>query len=244
MDLHRGRSEEIHRRKDLRRARRDLHRCGPDQTRARKDQNHFGRDRTRARRDPRVRDRRGAPYLVGFSSLNFAISRRSTYRSVSPRYLDVSPCRQACCSSAATTSSLVSPLLKLNPHLHAVFLDGVFVQGEGDALGWHALPRLCTSEVADVLHVARVRIVRHLLRRAPRRARGRRGRRRAGRPRRARARHGAACRRRRERVAAGRPGAATAANTMSRSPPRPPPITDAAPSRRGTPSTAAALRGP
>lgn len=54
--------------------------------------------------------------------------------------------------------------LKLNPHYHAVCLDGVFVEEEG-ALAFRALPHLQTREVCDVLHTACVRIVRHLVRR-------------------------------------------------------------------------------
>jgi hypothetical protein len=53
--------------------------------------------------------------------------------------------------------------LRLNPHFHAVFLDGVFTDGEGKPT-FHELPRLRADEVADVLQVVRVRILRHLAR--------------------------------------------------------------------------------
>lgn len=55
--------------------------------------------------------------------------------------------------------------LKLNPHLHALFLDGVYHQlGDGDKPTFAALPRLSTSEVADVVQGIRVRILGHLVR--------------------------------------------------------------------------------
>ena len=57
--------------------------------------------------------------------------------------------------------------LRLNPHYHAVFLDGVFaagedgvVAGEGDgALRFHPLPSLSSGEVADLMQTVRVRVV-------------------------------------------------------------------------------------
>jgi len=49
--------------------------------------------------------------------------------------------------------------LKLNPHLHAVFLDGVYAAGAGGTLEFRALPRLSTRVVADALQIARARIL-------------------------------------------------------------------------------------
>src|SRR5688572_21853890 len=55
--------------------------------------------------------------------------------------------------------------LKLNPHLHAIFLDGAYQQlGDGDEPTFTAVPRLSTSEVADVLQGIRVRVLGHLVR--------------------------------------------------------------------------------
>ena len=57
--------------------------------------------------------------------------------------------------------------MKLNPHLHAIALDGVYVGGpDGDGTPrFRELPRLKTEEVGDVMQVARVRILRFLARR-------------------------------------------------------------------------------
>jgi hypothetical protein len=65
---------------------------------------------------------------------------------------------------AVTVVQRASSDLRLNPHFHAVFLDGVFTDGEGKPT-FHELPRLRTAEVADLLQVVRVRILRHLARR-------------------------------------------------------------------------------
>jgi hypothetical protein len=67
-------------------------------------------------------------------------------------------------SGAVVAVQRASSDLKLNPHLHAVFLDGVYAPGaaEEDAPLFRALPRLSTSEVADALQVARARILRYL----------------------------------------------------------------------------------
>ena len=51
--------------------------------------------------------------------------------------------------------------LRLNPHFHLVALDGVYVLEEGTPV-FHQLPRLESSEVADVLQIAQVRILRCL----------------------------------------------------------------------------------
>jgi hypothetical protein len=55
--------------------------------------------------------------------------------------------------------------MKLNPHLHAIAVDGVFVPGPDGQPSFRALPRLKTDEVGDVLQIARVRILRYLARR-------------------------------------------------------------------------------
>jgi hypothetical protein len=55
--------------------------------------------------------------------------------------------------------------LRLNPHLHGVFLDGVYVMESDGVPGFRALSHLSTSDVADVLKIARARIVRLLQRR-------------------------------------------------------------------------------
>jgi len=55
--------------------------------------------------------------------------------------------------------------LKLNPHLRAVFLDGVYAATSDGSLEFRELPRLSTADVADVLQIARARILRYLERR-------------------------------------------------------------------------------
>jgi hypothetical protein len=54
--------------------------------------------------------------------------------------------------------------LKLNPHLHVVFLDGVFLE-HGEEAAFHALPHLQTREVADVLERTCKRMAKWLRRR-------------------------------------------------------------------------------
>ena len=56
--------------------------------------------------------------------------------------------------------------LKVNPHIHVVFLDGVYRETEdGGELAWSALGHLGTSEVGDVLERAVRRMDKHLRRR-------------------------------------------------------------------------------
>jgi len=62
-------------------------------------------------------------------------------------------------SGAFTVVQRVSSDLRLNPHYHAVFLDGVFAPGEDGALRFHALPSLTSGEVADLMQTVRVRVV-------------------------------------------------------------------------------------
>jgi hypothetical protein len=70
---------------------------------------------------------------------------------------------------AVTVVQRTSADLRLNPHYHAIVLDGVFAPGEpgehGRAPVFHALPSLTNDEVADLLRVIRVRVLRYLVRR-------------------------------------------------------------------------------
>lgn len=54
--------------------------------------------------------------------------------------------------------------LRCNPHLHGVFLDGVFVMGPDAVPVFRPLPRLSTMDTAEVLTVVRARLVRRLVR--------------------------------------------------------------------------------
>jgi hypothetical protein len=68
-------------------------------------------------------------------------------------------------SGAVVAVQRASSDLKLNPHLHANFLDGVYVPGPDGPDGtpeFRALPHLSTTDVADALQVARARILRYL----------------------------------------------------------------------------------
>ena len=55
--------------------------------------------------------------------------------------------------------------MKLAPHFHALALDGVYTESAEAELVFHALPRLRSDEVADVLQTVRIRITRLLERR-------------------------------------------------------------------------------
>jgi hypothetical protein len=69
---------------------------------------------------------------------------------------------------AVTVVQRTSADLKLNPHLHSVFLDGVFVAGPDGGDGkpvFHTLPRISDTAVADLLQVIRTRVMRFLVRR-------------------------------------------------------------------------------
>jgi hypothetical protein len=67
-------------------------------------------------------------------------------------------------SGAVTVVQRTSADLKLNPHFHSVFLDGVFVPAAepGAAPVFHALAELETQDVADLLQVIRVRVLAYL----------------------------------------------------------------------------------
>lgn len=68
-------------------------------------------------------------------------------------------------SGAVTVVQRVSSDLRLNPHLHSLCLDGVFAEEEGGELVFHPLPFLTNDDVADVLQIARARILALLRRR-------------------------------------------------------------------------------
>ena len=67
-------------------------------------------------------------------------------------------------SGAVTVVQRVSADLKLNPHLHLVALDGVFVAGSDGQPMFHALPRISDVAVADLLQIIRARLLRYLVR--------------------------------------------------------------------------------
>ena len=66
-------------------------------------------------------------------------------------------------SGAVTALQRVSSDLRLNPHFHSIALDGVFVSSERGEPEFHSLPQLDTADVADLMQVIRVRILRHLV---------------------------------------------------------------------------------
>jgi transposase len=68
-------------------------------------------------------------------------------------------------SGAVTVIQRVASDLRLHPHFHAIFLDGVYVQNTVGGLEFVQLPRLRTSEVADAVQVVRARILNYLERR-------------------------------------------------------------------------------
>jgi hypothetical protein len=67
-------------------------------------------------------------------------------------------------SGAVVVVQRSSSDLKLNPHFHALFLDGAYRPAPGDAPVFSGLPRLSTSDVADVLQTVRARVVGYLVR--------------------------------------------------------------------------------
>ena len=68
-------------------------------------------------------------------------------------------------SGAVTVVQRASSDLRLNPHFHAVVLDGVLAPNAQGTLVFHPLPSLDTSDLADLLQVIRVRVLRLLERR-------------------------------------------------------------------------------
>ena len=67
-------------------------------------------------------------------------------------------------SPPLTVLQRTSADLRLNPHIHALLVDGVFVGSDDGAPVFHPLPKLDTAQVADLLQVVRVRVLRHLRR--------------------------------------------------------------------------------
>ncbi len=67
-------------------------------------------------------------------------------------------------SGAVVAVQRTSSDLRLNPHLHVLFLDGIYRE-EGEEVVFHALPHLSTREVGAVLESAVRRIARYLARR-------------------------------------------------------------------------------
>ena len=68
-------------------------------------------------------------------------------------------------SGAVTAVQSISSDLKLQPHLHAVFLDGIYRE-EAEDLAFHPLAHLSTTEVAEVLERTSRRMKKWLRRRA------------------------------------------------------------------------------
>ncbi len=66
-------------------------------------------------------------------------------------------------TGAITVVQRASSDMRLNPHLHVVFLDGAYRERDGE-LVWRALLRLTTEDVASVLGATLRRIERHLRR--------------------------------------------------------------------------------
>ena len=66
-------------------------------------------------------------------------------------------------TGAVTVVQRTSSDLRLNPHLHVVFLDGAY-HDDGAALAWEELGHLKTREVGEVLERAVRRIARYLRR--------------------------------------------------------------------------------
>lgn len=60
-------------------------------------------------------------------------------------------------SGAVTAVQRMSSDLRLSPHLHSLFLDGVFAEDECGELVFHPWPFLTNDDVGEVLQVARAR---------------------------------------------------------------------------------------
>jgi hypothetical protein len=71
--------------------------------------------------------------------------------------------RRGAKSGAVTAVQRTSSDLRLNPHLHLIALDGVWIEKDGE-LGWEGLGHLRTSEVGEVLERLVQRMERHLRR--------------------------------------------------------------------------------
>ncbi len=68
-------------------------------------------------------------------------------------------------SGAVTVVQRTNSDLRLNPHLHSVVLDGVYVSDEQGEPVFHPAPELDSMDVAELLQVVRVRLLRFLERR-------------------------------------------------------------------------------
>ncbi|MEO8185675.1 MAG: transposase, partial [Deltaproteobacteria bacterium] len=69
-------------------------------------------------------------------------------------------------SGAVTVVQRTNSDFRLNPHLHAIALDGVFVeQPDGSPPRFEQLPHLKTIEVAEVATAVRTRVIQLLVRR-------------------------------------------------------------------------------
>jgi hypothetical protein len=55
--------------------------------------------------------------------------------------------------------------MRLNPHLHVVALDGLYVAGPDGQPVFRALGHLKTDEVADVVQLVKIRVLKALSRR-------------------------------------------------------------------------------
>jgi hypothetical protein len=67
-------------------------------------------------------------------------------------------------TGSITVVQRTSSDLRLNPHLHVIFLDGAYDE-VGDELVWEQLPQLRTRDVGEILERALRRIDKHLRRR-------------------------------------------------------------------------------
>jgi hypothetical protein len=68
-------------------------------------------------------------------------------------------------SGSITVIQRLQSDLRLNPHCHAILLDGVFAPTRNGALDFHLLPSLSTAELAELLQGVRVRVLGWLCRR-------------------------------------------------------------------------------
>jgi hypothetical protein len=68
-------------------------------------------------------------------------------------------------SGAVLVGKRTSSDLRLDPHVHAVFLDGIHHEDSKGEVKFYALPQLTTEEVAEVLEDAARRTTRYLKRR-------------------------------------------------------------------------------
>jgi len=67
-------------------------------------------------------------------------------------------------SGAVTVVQRTSADLRLNPHFHAILLDGIYALDDDATPVFHPLPSLDTEDVADVLQVVRIRLLNLLKR--------------------------------------------------------------------------------